>query len=77
MQTLMALLLLQVHSILTGLLALSHSTQAFATEPDATDELLNDVVGVFVVAFDTRHGELAFLKQLYLRKYSCNHEQIN
>ncbi|OQR76879.1 protein LCHN-like [Tropilaelaps mercedesae] len=30
--------------------------KAFATEPDASDELLSDVVGVFVIAFDTRHG---------------------
>ena len=30
--------------------------KAYATEPDATDEVLHDVIGVFVVAFDTRHG---------------------
>ncbi|XP_022690233.1 protein LCHN-like [Varroa jacobsoni] len=30
--------------------------KAFATEPEASDELLSDVVGVFVVAFDIRHG---------------------
>ncbi|XP_003742824.1 protein LCHN [Galendromus occidentalis] len=32
--------------------------KAYATEPDVSDEVLHDVVGVFVVAFDTRHGNI-------------------
>lgn len=50
------------------------SYQAFATEPEATDELLNDVVGVFVVAFDTRHGKDSILvNSKELDKFSHNY----